>query len=352
MNDVWYHRLLQHPPTRASLIFTSLVVSLFVLGWLLRPVLTPLLISLILYAVLLPFIHRLVRNGLSRTWAGMWLILFLVLAITLVTTLLIPELVDTLVTVTPRMQQLGNLLNDQLQLLNQRIQQLGLPINLDQWLNGTSQLFKFNLDSIVQGSNLVLSVLANLMLIPLITFFLIRDFPAFRNRTMGLLPNRSFELGWLIYFRVSQQLQKYIRGLLIQQGIMALVSAIGFWLTGFDSPMSLGLLVGLFGVIPYLGPALGIIPPMLQAFTGTEPSLYLAGAAVGVIVLAYLIDNLLVVPLWIAQVVSLHPLIVLLGVILCGHLFGLAGMVLAIPTLVVVKLVYGGLLTGLSSSER
>jgi len=131
---------------------------------------------------------------------------------------------------------------------------------------------------------------------------------------------------------------------LIQQSILASVATIGFWMAGFPSPLILGVIAGVLGLIPYLGPALGLIPPFYLVLA-TQPlefnqMLY----AVLVIGVAYLVDNLFVIPFIVAKYANLHPLIALLGIIVFGNFFGILGMIAAIPLISISNIVISQLL--------
>lgn len=163
---------------------------------------------------------------------------------------------------------------------------------------------------------------------------------------MSWLPNRSFELGCLMYYKVTQQLQKYIRGVLIQSGIVALITSMGFYLLAVDMPIIFGMLAGLFNLIPYVGPILAIIPPTLMLL-GSGADILSVSGVIGVVLIAQLFDNLVTIPIFIANTVGLHALVILLGVIVFGYFFGFLGMLIAIPVLATSKIIFMGLLHGL-----
>lgn len=343
-------KLLESKLSRALLIFFAMVLSLTALAFLLRPVLIPLAISLLIYVILKPLTFKLVRNGWSRAQASAFLTLLLLILFIIWSAIILPELISNLAGLKDDIQRLSSLLAVMLVDAQQWFEKWGVRLDtqkIEQLL--TSQSPAINTDQLLQGGNYLVTMSTVVVLVPFITFFLIRDFPSLRSRVLNLLPNRYFELAWLIYFRVTRQLQGYLRGLFIQQTVMAMVSATGFWLLGFPAPILLGALVGLFGIIPYLGPALGLLPPALIVLSEQPDNYILLVYAVLIIVVAYMVDNFIVVPTVIAQVVALHPLLVILAVIIFGNLFGVVGMVLAIPATVSAKLIVGGLMNGLAA---
>ena len=141
----------------------------------------------------------------------------------------------------------------------------------------------------------------------------------------------------------------YVRGVILQQGILAIIASIGFWIAGYPFPIVLGLIVGVLGIIPYLGPILGLLPPLVITLRMDPFHLWLFVSAILVIGVAYTIDNLYVIPVTIAGPVNLHPLRVIVGIIIFGNLLGIPGMVIAILLMAVVKILYTELFSGLES---
>ena len=133
---------------------------------------------------------------------------------------------------------------------------------------------------------------------------------------------------------------------------MACVSGLGFSLIGLDIPLLMGVLTGLLNLIPYIGPLISIIISILIALgmTPFDPSLlYLV---IIVIVCAQLVDNILVIPYLIASAVDLHPIMVVLGVIIFGNVFGMVGIILAIPAIAASKILFNNLYNNIQNSNR
>ncbi|MFA9460322.1 AI-2E family transporter [Thiohalorhabdus sp. Cl-TMA] len=342
----------RYPQLRVLGLFGLLLGLAGVLAFLLRPLLVPLVLAVILYAVLEPFTSLLERRGFKRTPAAL-LVLVLLLAISgLAAAWLFPHLAAQVELLQGNLPTLWQTLSQLAQRVSEHLASAtGVHLDVsaataDLAQGGQERLTR----ALVQGSNLLLDATATLLLVPLLTFFLIRDWKLLRNRLLDLLPNRSFELGWTLYYRVARQLQAYIRGVMLQSGIMALITGSGFFLIGLGSPVLLGLLAGVLNLIPYLGPVLAMIPPtvLILGDSGLDP--WVIGSAVGVVFFGQVFDNAVVVPGVLAHAVNLHPLMVVLGIIMAGHFFGLAGMILALPALATGKIVLHGLREGLPAA--
>ena len=343
--------LFNHPLGRTIAVFSLICTIILLLAILISPLLVPIILSFALYALLEPLSAILERQGLSRSASSLSVLLILVSVAALVFSVLLPHLAQQLSTLQSQLpavwQSMMSMGNDVSQHL---FNSLGLDINTT---NITQHFFTQANDwgtaALIRASNILISLTILLVLVPIITFFLVRDYRSFRNYMLDKLPNSNFEMGWLIYHRVAHQLQEYIRGIMIQSGIMCVMTSIGFYIIGLDSPFLLGATAGVLNLIPYVGPLLATVLPILLAVSEVPMELWLVGAAISVILIAQLIDSTIVIPSVIANAVNLHPLIVIIGIIVFGNLFGFIGMVVATPTLSTANIIYRGLYQGIKT---
>ena len=345
-------KVINHHLARTAFLFSIILLVITCLAYILAPLLIPIIISFALYALLEPFTSMIERQGVSRTTASLSVLLIMVLVASLTLALLLPHLSTQL----SQLQQQLPIVWKTIIAFTQDISHFFVDsIGLDLESSSITQPFfdqanDWGKTALIEGSNIIISLAVLLILVPLFTFFLIRDYRSLRNHLLDLLPNSSFELGWLIYHRVAHQLQEYIRGILIQSGIMSIVTTMGFYLIGLESPILLGIIAGILNLIPYVGPLLAMVLPVLLAL-GHAPELWLVGAAIGVILVAQIVDNILVIPSVIANAVNLHPVIVIIGIIIFGNLFGFVGMVVAIPVISTGNIIFRGLLQGMKSRQ-
>jgi predicted PurR-regulated permease PerM len=306
------------------------------------------LISFTLYALLEPISDALYRMGMRRSYTAFISMFVLLFIGTVIVLLIVPEIVSQLGVIQSQLGRLENITADIFQNISDQLKIFG--VNSD--LSNSKELFEkakpqLDLATVIASSDIMIEIVVTAVLVPLFTFFLVRDFKTLRQTVLGTLPNRYFELGWLIYYRVAYQLQRYVRGILLQSLLVGLISGTGFYIVGFDTPFLLGAIAGMMNVIPYIGMILAMTPPVLISLTATpfEPKLLFSGMLV--IIITQLIDNLFIIPTVIAHAVSLHPLTVIAGVIIFGNAFGMLGMIMAIPVLAALKIIYMGLKQGL-----
>jgi putative permease len=322
------------------------VASIIVI--LIQPVLVPVLLSFTLYALLEPISDALYRLGMRRSYTAFICMLVLLSISTAIVLLVVPELVAQVGLIQSKLGYLESIISSIFDNISVQLGAWGVHSDLSE-SQGLFQKIRPELDlaTVLASSNIMIEIVVTAVLVPLFTFFLVRDFQTLRQTVLGTLPNRYFELGWLIYYRVAYQLQRYVRGILLQSLLVGLISGAGFYIVGFETPFLLGAIAGMLNVIPYIGMVLAMLPPILISLSANpfEPQLLIS--AILVVIITQLIDNVIIVPTVIAHSVSLHPLTVIAGVIIFGNAFGMLGMILAIPVLAALKIIYVGLKQGL-----
>jgi predicted PurR-regulated permease PerM len=337
------------PSIQALTVFVILCALLIGIAWLFKPVIFALLVSFTLYALLEPVGNQMTGRGISPASSAS-IILCLLVCISAISTLMgFPKLLDGVMAIQQKLTVLKSTLHEWLEKLQFLLERSGIQFDksgFNQYLQDSNT--ELNLDVIIQGSNILLDISGTLLLVPFIVFFLLRDYKSSRNRLLSMLPNEYFEMGWSIYYRVARQLQGYIKGVIIQTSILGGVATTGFFLAGFESAIMLGVFAGLFGIIPYLGPILALMPPIMMAMSIQPFDIYYVWAAVTVIGVAYVFDNLVVIPTIIANAVDLHPFVVIVGVIIFGSMFGIVGTILALPIMATSKILLVGLYQGFS----
>lgn len=345
-------KLTKMPLVRSLLIFFIILLAAGVAAYLLAPLLIPIILSFALYALFDPISNMLKRHGCSDSLSAILVLLLLVIISIIGISIVFPMLAEQLLVLQTKMPKLWEFVNNFSDQIRMTLSGYGLhfdPSTITQPLMNLSSTY--GKDAVIRISNMLIDMTVAIILVPLFTFFLIRDYKVLRNRALDLLPNSSFELGWLIYYRVAKKLQEYIRGIMIQSGIMAIVTAIGFYMIGLESPILLGTIAGLLNLIPYVGPLLAMIPPIIIALGAPAFDPVVIAFAVGVIIAAQVIDNIIVVPAVIANAVNLHPITVIVGIIIFGNFFGFIGMIVAIPALAASNIILSGLRKGLRKAS-
>lgn len=176
----------------------------------------------------------------------------------------------------------------------------------------------------------------DLLIVPFFVFYILIDFGTWRDSMEDLIPPRFRDTFSRLFDEVGRILAAYVRGQLLIALCMAVLYAIGFALLGVPAWAGIAALAGLLNAIPYVGTFLGLA--LATAFTLADGGgFWRVGGIVGVFVLVQSIESYILTPRILGRRLSLHPMAVFLGLLIGGKLFGLLGIVLAVPTIAVAK---------------
>jgi len=195
------------------------------------------------------------------------------------------------------------------------------------------------------------------LVFPLVFTFVLMDKGQILQFFMRLVPNRYFELTRTIADEVDTALGKYIRGTMLECALVGLTIAVGLWICGFKTNVVIlvAAIGGLTNAIPFVGTALALAVGSVFALIAEDiqpilPFINLDNLFLGVVAvvtIAHLLDNAIYQPLVVGGAVNIHPLVVILGVFGGSMAFGFAGLLLAIPSIVIIKVVTETLFQGL-----
>lgn len=179
------------------------------------------------------------------------------------------------------------------------------------------------------------SHLLDLFLVPVMSFYLLRDKDFLLEQGRKLLPmawQGRLEMMWR---EIDHLLKNYLLGSLTVSFIVAGIVTVGLKIIGMDFALLCGLLVGALNIVPYFGAILGAIPAI---FLGLRHSLRQAAAVVVVMVIAQQLESNIITPRLLGEKIGVHPLAVLLGVLVWGKLLGIWGILLAVPATGIIKI--------------
>ncbi len=187
-----------------------------------------------------------------------------------------------------------------------------------------------------------------LVLGPILAFYILVDLPKLRRTLEAAVPARRRGEVQHLAGRVSAAVGGYFRGQLLVAALIGAFCMLGFWVVGLPYWAPVGLIVGLFSLIPFIGPFLGAIPTLFVAFTTPHgapggllhprPGWPLAVAASVVLLVIQQVDALVVSPRLVSRSVRLHPVTVMLSLLVAGTIAGVWGMLLSIPAVAAVKI--------------
>lgn len=170
----------------------------------------------------------------------------------------------------------------------------------------------------------------------IIGFFLLVSFDNVSN-LLAFLPARIKKPTSELLNSIDGSLRKFVKGTITLSSLVFLVSSLGFWLSGLKSPLLFGLFCGITNVIPYIGPYIGGAPAVIVGFSQSP----LTGIIVlAVIVVVQFIEGNLLQPIVMSKTMKLHPVTIMLGLLICGHFWGIVGMIVATPVVSIIKIIF------------
>ncbi|MDX8404831.1 MAG: AI-2E family transporter [Mariprofundus sp.] len=324
---------------RELLMLLATLLVIFLLLVLMAPILAPLLLAVALAYVLDGVIQLMIRCRLPRMLAiavtgggTLLLILFTLLAVLP----LLTEQVGRLVTHAPQYVQairemLHQLQSNHAEWINpDYLQQIiaALAAKMQEW---GGALLKFSIASIPG----VMTLLVYAVLVPVLVFFLLKDKLLIISWSQQFLP-REHTLLQRVWAELDTQIGNYIRGKFWEAFVVGLGMGLVFWWMDHDYALLLGVLTGLSVWIPFVGMAMVTIPVLLLSYFQWGWSDTMAYA-----VLAYaivqMIDANVIVPWLFSEIVNLHPIAIIVAILVFGSMWGVLGVIIAIPMAALVK---------------
>ncbi len=308
--------------------------------YLLQPILTPFLLGGLCAYLGDPLVSALQKRGLKRNIA--------VVLVFICGTLL---LLLTLLLVTPLLADQLEYLQGQMPLILQSVQTFISPLlekyfglkwqqaSLQEWFNiatagnnwkTASDFIAPILTSLSKSGLVLVGWFASMALVPVVTFYLLRDWPHLLIQLKTLLPRHLEPQIIQLTLSCHEVLGAFFRGQLLVMLAVGMIYTLGLWILGLKLALLIGMLAGLASIIPYLGFSLGIISALLAAAVQFQDGIHLAWVVL-VFTIGQLLEGTILTPILVGDRIGLHPVAVIFSVLAGAQLFGFFGMLLALP---------------------
>jgi len=317
-------------------IVGAALVIIAVLHWL-GAVLTPFLVGTILAYLGTPIVDRAKARRVPRALATTAVVLLFGLILAGLFFVLVPLIQSEFLLASRRIPDLVALLSSSVgPWLDEHF---GIKLALDlsairefllQNADKAQELSLTLLSSVKTGGLLLVSILINLALIPVVMFYVLRDWNMLWRRLDDLLPRPWRAKARTIARDIDAVLAEFLRGQALVMVVLACYYAVGLQIAGLDRAFSIGILTGLLVFIPYVGFGLGLVLGVVAAALQWHglPGFVAVLAVYGV---GQLLENYVLIPWLIGDRIGLHPLAVIFALLAFGQLFGFAGVLLALP---------------------
>jgi predicted PurR-regulated permease PerM len=188
------------------------------------------------------------------------------------------------------------------------------------------------------GGGILLGLLVNLILIPVVMFYLLRDWDDILRRIDRMIPRHWHVKVIEIVGEVDSVLAEFLRGQLSVMLLMSVFYVVALWLVGLEFALPIGIIAGLLVFVPYLGMVLGLGLATLAA-TMQFSALIDVALVWAVFGAGQLLEGMVVTPWLVGERIGLHPLAVIFALLAFGQLFGFFGVLLALPLAAILLVV-------------
>lgn len=319
------------------LAWLLLAVAAWWLVDLLAPVLMPFVVAAVMAYALHPVVERMHARHVPR-WVGAALAIALLMLLVMAVALMI----------VPVVTRQWPLLRDQIPLLLENVnawmapwtERLGVDAEIDvnvvrdtlrRLVSGhEGQLAEQVLASLRIGGSAALAVLGNLVLTPIVAYYLLLDWSRLVERTKAFVPPRWQSSTQRFLNETDEVLGQYLRGQVLVMGILSVFYSVGLAMVGLDLALPIGVFTGLAVFVPYLGFGLGMLLGLLAALLQFQS---LTGVLLVALVYAIgqVVESMYLTPRLLGERIGLHPIAVIFALMAFGHVFGFVGVLIALP---------------------
>lgn len=328
------------------------LILIYILYWMfkrygiLSDIVYTLIISMIFAYLLNPIVNYFEKQGISRGIGVLIIYLVVVGIIFIISFLIIPKSgkeIKKLLIIIPRyFEKISNFIDnlytqyymsmDQIPPLLESIENVILE-NIDKFQN----IIINSISSFFEGVITIFTKIVSLILIPIATFYFIKDKDYFINRFYLTIPRIRRKESRELFIEIDRALGQFIRGRLILALYVGIATTILLLIFKIDFAIIIGVITGVADIIPYFGPALGFLPAFFFAFLSSPwKALWVSMLFIGI----QWIENNVLAPKIIGKSVGIHPLMILLALVVGGGVFGVMGMVLSVPVITIFKIIY------------
>jgi predicted PurR-regulated permease PerM len=323
----------------------GLSVAVAIVGWVawqVAVIFPPLILAGAIVFILNPFITMLQRRGIPRL-AGVALTYlgFLAVAI-LIGLVMYPAVHDQGENLADRWPGIRTKME---RWVDDRAESVkGTPFEFDrrkvtEAFSNTDLSVRDQIDRVAKVGVKVFHLLLVLVLTPVFAFYLLVDLPHLKRVADGLIPAGARPEVLVLARRMNAAVGGFFRGQLVVALIVGTLASLGLLIIGLPFWLLIGMVAGFFNMIPLIGPYIGGVPALVIALTTREP--ITAVWVIAVMVAVQQIDNHFISPIVMHRVVKLHPVLVMLALLLGGTLGGFFGLLVAVPTAAILKIVIG-----------
>jgi len=326
--------------TRRLLFFAALTLILAYLFYLVRGLIFSFVLAAFIAYLINPLVNAIQRRGTPRPAAILLAYLALLFVAVGVFLYGVPRIIEQLNGLSETIPLYTEQAHGFIQSIQARYTDLGIPDGMRQVIDERIHWLE---DSILQLVRTAVAVLIGtvgyvfkILLSPVLSFYFLKDLELIKRKAILAVPEEWREEIVDLFKEIDQVLGSFIRGYFLVAAIVGGLTAVAMALLGVEFALMLGLFAGLTELIPYFGPVIGAVPAV--GFTILK-SKWLAAKVVFAFFIIHQLEGNIISPKILGDKVGLHPLMVIFSLLAGGELYGLAGMLLAVPAAAVLRVI-------------
>lgn len=319
------------------LFLLGLAVVAGLLVYVLSPILSPFLLAGILAYICDPLVTKLQGRRVHRALGTVIVLLCLLAMVVTLFLILLPLVIKESTLLAERMPGFIERINGEL--LPWLREKTGLAIRLDSetvrklladGVKNSEGLPEKVLSSLTLGGMAIVGFFANLVLVPVVLFYLLRDWPILVDRIDQLVPRRWHDRVSTLAREVDAVLAEFLRGQLSVMLLMSVYYCLALWIAGLEFALPIGVVTGILVFVPYLGVTIGFVLATIAAIMqfGSIAGAIPVWIAIGI---GQVLEGFVVTPWLVGDRIGLHPLAVIFALLAFGQIFGFFGVLLALP---------------------
>lgn len=321
-----------------ALFWVTIAVIMFAFVWTFKTILLPFVVGITIAYLLNPLVTKLSSHKLSRTLATVLILFSFFAAVLILLALLIPPLYQEIAQLVEKAPEYVDLAWNKLQpyvaMVEKTVNEEGLDESIQQVLKenigGALSASSGLLDRVLDGGQALIGLATFVIVTPLVAFFMMIEWQSITTWVNGLLPRNSRGEIEKLLSDIDTKISGFIRGQALVALSLGILYALALSIAGLQFGFLIGLASGALSIIPLLGSIVGLLISVGVAFFQTGELTFVATVA-AIFLFGQFLEGNFITPKLMGKSVGLHPLWVLFALMAGGTLFGLVGMVLAVP---------------------
>ena len=305
------------------------------------------IISVILAYLFNPIVNYFEKQNITRGWGVFIIYLIIIGIIFILSFLVIPktgrEIKGLLVVLPTYFEKLSKFMDglymkyymniDNMPPIFQDIEQIALES-----VSGIEEVIITGINKFFEGIISTFSKIVSLILIPILTFYFLKDKEYFKTKLYLTIPKKRRKEVKELFLEIDRSLSQFIRGRLLLALYVGIVTTILLLILKVDFAIVIGLITGVADIVPYFGPFLGFLPAMFFALLSSPiKALWVFICFIGI----QWVENNVLAPKIIGESTGIHPVTILLALVIGGGIFGVMGMIFSIPAVAIIKILFG-----------